>query len=248
MILHALELWLMIALCFLLGCLIGSLVYRTIGLTGLASTQSGTIHTVDRVLRVIEWRILPWRSRAPVRLPRVASIPPPDFRPIPFEESSSAEGEGRPRLPAGGGENPAPIAHAELVGARPLPLAGPRHGVADDLAAIKGLGKRHAAKLASVGIFHFSQIASWTPQEIAWISAFLGIGDTIVAKDWVGQAIRVAGSDNPAEAALPVRKAPKQRSRRGRAKKQAAEIDPAGELGPVIESASDESVDEGRNL
>jgi len=143
-------------------------------------------------------------------------------------------------------------------------LSAPRQGSADDLAAIRGLGKRHAARLQAIGIYHFSQIAAWTPQEAAWIGAYLDIGDAVRDRDWVGQATRVAGSDDPlAAAAAPPKKPPKPRAKRGRAKKKSGEAGsgdngsaPAGEGGsgaagegapsePSVELAEDETLPEG---
>ncbi|MCX5493563.1 hypothetical protein OSH11_02475 [Kaistia dalseonensis] len=255
MILHAAELWAVLALCFLFGCLVGSLLNRAVALTGAAASQTRIIHGIDLVIRVLEWRILPWRNREPVPLPQVVPVPPPNFSHLPEELVVTLPPPEERLLPAellepvAMASEPTPLAtdpaklaealaRADGAGHRPLPLAGPRGGVADDLAAIKGLGKRHAARLASVGIFHFSQIAAWTPQEIAWVAAFLDVGDTIVSKDWVGQSTRVASADDPAEAVKPKRKLPRPRSKRGKAKKQSETIG---------ESASADRSDEAGN-
>jgi len=234
---HAVELWVAIAACFLLGSLVGSLLHRTIAITGAARWQAHLVHGVDRAIRVVEWRVMPWRTRGPVPLPRVASIPPPDFShaaPVPaapevWEDAGLSVGA--PSLEPAVARSVFDderlrdaVDRADAAGTRPVVLAGPRNGSPDELTAIRGLGKRHAARLAAIGIYHFSQIAAWTPQEIAWIGAFLDIGDAVRERDWVGQATRVAGSDDP-EAAIrtPPRKPPKQRAKRGKGKKQAGE-------------------------
>ncbi|MBN9018823.1 MAG: hypothetical protein J0H11_15520 [Rhizobiales bacterium] len=260
MIQHAVELWVAIAACFLLGSLVGSLLHRTIALTGAARWQAHLVHGVDRAIRVMEWRVMPWRTGGPVPLPRVASIPPPDFshaEPVPVVPPQIWEDTG---LPVGAPSLEPVVARSvfdderlreavdrgDAAGTRPVVLAGPRHGSPDELTAIRGLGKRHAARLAAIGIYHFSQIAAWTPQEVAWIGAFLDIGDAVRERDWVGQATRVAGSDDP-EAAIrtPPKKPPKQRAKRGKAKKT-----PAGQGAEPLEpqpaeTPADEPVEPG---
>lgn len=63
--------------------------------------------------------------------------------------------------------------------AEPLPafLDAPR-GSADDLKLMKGVGDRFAAKLNEIGVFHYRQIASWSPAETdiadAKLDAFRG--------------------------------------------------------------------------
>ena len=54
----------------------------------------------------------------------------------------------------------------------PLPafLDAPR-GTADNLTLMKGVGDRFAAKLNEIGVFHYRQIAGWSPADV-------GIADT----------------------------------------------------------------------
>jgi predicted flap endonuclease-1-like 5' DNA nuclease len=49
----------------------------------------------------------------------------------------------------------------------PLPpfLDAPR-GTPDQLTLMKGVGDRFAAKLNDIGVFHFRQIAGWSPEEV----------------------------------------------------------------------------------
>ncbi|MBN9000081.1 MAG: hypothetical protein J0H54_12050 [Rhizobiales bacterium] len=203
MILHAAELWVTLAACFLVGCLAGSLLYRAIGLTGAARLQGRMAHGIDRAVRIVEWRLFPSRFGGPVPLPRVVPVRAPEVR------------------------------AAEAAGTRPVVLAAPRHGKPDDLALIRGLGKRQAARLAAIGVYHFSQVAAWTPQEAAWVGAYLGIGDGVREKDWIGQATRVAGSDDPEAAIRQPKRSDKPRARRGRSKRPKAAEDEAGSVDAV---------------
>ncbi|WEK49335.1 MAG: hypothetical protein P0Y66_16560 [Candidatus Kaistia colombiensis] len=228
MILHVAEVWLTLAVCFVLGALAGSIVQRAIALTALGRPQAKLIRAIDRIIRWLEWRLLPWRGAVPTVLPQTVPVPPPDFghvlidldEPAPYRTEAPrldvadtdplAEPPGihapaptrseTTRTEAGASPKQAEaMARADAAGFRPIPLHAPRNGQADPLHLIQGVTKRHAAKLGQVGIFHFSQIASWTPQELAWTAAYLGAGEGPVAKDWVGQAIHFASADEPIE-------------------------------------------------
>ena len=54
-------------------------------------------------------------------------------------------------------------------GARPLGLAGPRGGRADDLKLIRGVGRQNEQRLHALGVWHFDQIASWKAKDIAFV-------------------------------------------------------------------------------
>lgn len=244
MILHVAEIWAALAVCFILGALVGSIVHRVIALTRAGRAQASLIRAIDRLIRALERVLLPWRGTVPAMLPRTVPVPPPDFSHVVDEPALHAAVEtyvprhmaGDPILdvelpgyqpppavraskPASGRMNEA-VARGDLAGVRPLPLQGARQGGADPLHLINGVTKRHAGRLAQVGIYHFSQIAAWTPQEVAWTSAYLGIGDAIIEKDWVGQAMQFASADEPVRLPDPTPKAagaakPKSSRKRG---------------------------------
>jgi predicted flap endonuclease-1-like 5' DNA nuclease len=219
MILHAAEIWAAIAACFVLGALVGSLLHRTLALTGARRAQTAVIQSIDRTIRAFERVLMPWRGTVPDILPQTVPVPPPDFRHVvdvpevhppaePDRHWDSLTAAAAPESAADAASAPpAHPAYAALlhpgdamepvVGFQPLPLPAPRGGVADPLHLIHGLTKRHGGRLAKIGIFHFSQIASWTPQEVLWVADYLGAGDSVASKDWVGQAMHFASSDEP---------------------------------------------------
>ena len=53
------------------------------------------------------------------------------------------------------------------ISPEPVPafLDGPR-GTPDNLTLLKGVGDRFAAKLNEIGVYHYRQIASWSPDEV----------------------------------------------------------------------------------
>jgi predicted flap endonuclease-1-like 5' DNA nuclease len=75
---------------------------------------------------------------------------------------------------------------------RPAGLSAPRSGVPDNLQRIRGIGRRNEELLHSLGIFHFGQIAAWTPAEARWVGAHLAFPERIERDDWIGQAIVLA--------------------------------------------------------
>jgi len=61
-------------------------------------------------------------------------------------------------------------------------------GEADDLKKISGVGPVLEAKLNDLGIYHFSQIAAFTAEEIASVDESLNFKGRIEREDWLGQA------------------------------------------------------------
>lgn len=89
---------------------------------------------------------------------------------------------------AGLPENASNEEKANAVGTRPAGLAKPRNGKKDSLQRIKGIGKVNEGKLNQLGIYHFSQIGTWTLPEVRWVGTFLSFAGRIEREDWVGQA------------------------------------------------------------
>ena len=64
-------------------------------------------------------------------------------------------------------------------------------GTADDLTVVKGIGPKLSETLNEFGVFHFKQIASWTPENISWLDEELGFKGRIQRDGWVDQAIEL---------------------------------------------------------
>jgi NADH-quinone oxidoreductase subunit E len=77
---------------------------------------------------------------------------------------------------------------AKVATARPMALDAPKHGKADDLKLISGVGPKLEVVLNDLGIYHFDQIASWTKSEIGWVDDYLKFSGRIERDDWVAQA------------------------------------------------------------
>lgn len=75
---------------------------------------------------------------------------------------------------------------------RPKGLAEPRGGKPDRLQRIAGIGPKYEKLLHHQGVFHFDQIAQWTPEQVAWIDDHLKFRGRIVREQWVRQASLLA--------------------------------------------------------
>jgi NADH-quinone oxidoreductase subunit E len=81
----------------------------------------------------------------------------------------------------------------EVVPRHPLGLARPRGDGPDDLKLIKGVGPVLEQALHRAGVFHFDQIAAWTPEDVAWFEANLEeFKGRVVREGWVEQARQLA--------------------------------------------------------
>lgn len=90
-----------------------------------------------------------------------------------------AEAEVAEEASAGGGTT--------IVARQPRALAGPE-GDADDLKRINGVGPKLSSVLNGLGIFHFHQIADWTPEEVLWMDTELtGFKGRASRDTWVEQ-------------------------------------------------------------
>ena len=76
---------------------------------------------------------------------------------------------------------------------RPQGLDSARGGQADDLKRISGVGPKIEGILNDLGIYHFDQIAAWTPEQVAWVDGYLSFKGRIGREKWIEQAKQLAG-------------------------------------------------------
>ena len=82
---------------------------------------------------------------------------------------------------------PAKAATAK-VDDRPTGLDAPKGGKSDDLKRISGVGPKLESVLNDLGIYHFEQIAAWTPKQVAWVDDYLRFKGRIKRDRWIAQA------------------------------------------------------------
>ncbi|GGH57104.1 NADH-quinone oxidoreductase subunit NuoE [Frigidibacter albus] len=78
---------------------------------------------------------------------------------------------------------------ADLPAGKPPGLPEARGGVPDHLRLIEGIGPKVERVLHGLGVFHFDQIAAWTPEDVAWVDANLPHFPGRASRErWVSQA------------------------------------------------------------
>jgi NADH-quinone oxidoreductase subunit E len=83
-------------------------------------------------------------------------------------------------------------------GDRPELLAAARGGKADDLKLIWGIGPKLEQALNKLGIYHFSQIASWSMTQLKWVDDRLeDFRGRAVRDKWIEQATKLATGWRP---------------------------------------------------
>jgi len=90
-----------------------------------------------------------------------------------------------------------PIVEAEpvveaAVEAAPAVAAEAVKDALDDLTQLVGVGPKLAASLAELGVTKFSQIAAWTPDELASYDQLLSLKGRAERDAWIAQAKRLA--------------------------------------------------------
>lgn len=102
-------------------------------------------------------------------------------------------------LETGAAEAPAAVdlpADADAGDGPPEGLPGP-DGEPDDLKRISGIGPGIEKTLHELGVFHFRQIAAFTPANVAWVNRRLRFKGRIEREDWIGQARTLASGGEP---------------------------------------------------
>jgi len=120
----------------------------------------------------------------------------PAPKPVKAKAPAKPKAEDKPKAKAAPKKEPEPKAEAkpaddggekELDGERPVALDGPK-GEADDLKKIGGVGPKLEGTLNELGIYHFWQIAEFTPDNVSWVDGYLSFKGRIDRDDWIGQA------------------------------------------------------------
>lgn len=89
-------------------------------------------------------------------------------------------------------EAPAPVRPAARRGAKPPVLSSARNGAPDDFTLIESISQLQQTTLNALGIYHYDQIAAWTPEHVAWIDNYLRLQGRIDQEEWLEQAGELA--------------------------------------------------------
>ena len=133
--------------------------------------------------------------------------PSEPLKPSAEARKSTAEPITEPAVKAKSQTVKAPVAKNEAPKtanklARPKGIAAPRGGSPDKLQRISGVGPKIELTLHRLGIFHFDQIAGWTPEQGQWIDDHLKFKGRIVRDQWIKQAKLLANGKEEEFASL----------------------------------------------
>jgi len=99
--------------------------------------------------------------------------------------------------------SPATSSQSQHPGTRPQGIAAPERGHADDLKLIKGIGPKNEKISNALGIYHFRQIANWTPEEAIWVGHHIAFPGRIEREHWIPQAkLLASGGDTDHSAGI----------------------------------------------
>ncbi len=79
-----------------------------------------------------------------------------------------------------------------IKGVRPVAYPRPINGEADDLKKIVGIGIHIENALYEIGVFHYSQIANWTKENVKWIDEYLSYEGRVEREEWIEQAKKLS--------------------------------------------------------
>ncbi|QYZ71026.1 NADH-quinone oxidoreductase subunit E [Neotabrizicola shimadae] len=130
--------------------------------------------------------LTPWLKKSAA--PKASAAPAPAAEPTPAAAAPAKLAE-VPATEAPAKAPAKPAAPANMVGTKPKALGRARRFQPDDLKVIEGIGPKMEEALNGMGYFHYDQIASWTPEEVAWIDENLPSFKGRASRDrWVAQA------------------------------------------------------------
>lgn len=81
-----------------------------------------------------------------------------------------------------------PVARVHFLPEEPVRLTAPEDPGPDALTAITGIGPLIEGALNRLGIFHYAQLASWTPAQAMWVSDAIGFPGRVEQEGWGQQA------------------------------------------------------------
>ena len=129
---------------------------------------------------------------AEAKAPETASATAPASHPAPAAEAPATS-------------EPALIDRVEgeekYEGVRPLGYVAPFGGVPDDLRRIKGIGPQNEARLHALGVWRYSQIASWNRANVQWVGGYLSFRGRVDRERWVEQAAKLAAEPDAGKGA-----------------------------------------------
>ncbi len=184
------QIWWLLLLAFLLGSLIGYVVWRACGVPRLSSEGATGRRGLQDRIEALEKDNL--RLEAAARAAIAASVAKP-VNGAATTEPATPSVQSAPQAPA---PKPAPVVARPRIGF----LDQPQGGKADNLKLIRGIGPRLEKVLNAMGVYHFDQIAGWTDEDLAVVDSRLGDFAGRPSRDkWIEQSLKLRERARSAE-------------------------------------------------
>lgn len=159
----------------------------------VAHLQAAAMHAPVAPMPILETApdLDRWKWRARYLESRVRHLE--QRQPIVVEAPRAVMGDAADDAP------PPPTPPPSRRGVKPPVLGSARNGAPDDFTLIDGVSLQQQSTLYSLGVFHFDQIAAWTPDHVAWVDNYLRLRGRIADQEWLEQADELA-REGPAAA------------------------------------------------
>jgi predicted flap endonuclease-1-like 5' DNA nuclease len=109
------------------------------------------------------------------------------------------EGRSTPAVAEPAPAAPAPVAAEAsappppaIAPQKPATLSAARNGAPDDFTLIENVSPMQQTMLNAIGIYHFDQIAAWSPANVAWVDRYFRLRGRATEEEWVEQAAELA--------------------------------------------------------
>lgn len=188
------QLAVLVAIAFVVGCLLGRFVRRRSA--AISDHERTIIAAAHATLPAEEMPEAPRETEAPAETEELRASPQPSKpEKLPLKVVPEAEVVGNW---SSQDENSGEETQLVLDPGRPELLEAARLGKPDDLTAIKGVGKAVQQLLNGIGVFHYDQIAGWNDEESHWIERNIGFPRRVEREDWIAQATKLANAASKA--------------------------------------------------
>lgn len=190
------QLAVLVAIAFVIGCLLGRFVRRRgASMPDRERTIIAAAHAtlpVDQKPEAVKQTKISEKVAEPKASPQPSEPEKPQMKAVPDAE---VVGNWLSQT-----EKPDVNTEPDQDPGRPELLDAARLGEPDDLTVIKGVGGAVEGLLNGIGVFHYDQIASWNDDESRWIERSIGFPRRVEREDWIAQAAKLANAANKASA------------------------------------------------
>lgn len=175
MVVFILQTLLLMAIAYILGCMLGCLLHQWFGAADEPSVAPAAGMAAAAAAPVVPASVAAPEPVAPPAPEPVALVDAPKSEPKPAVAKKPAAKKPATKAPAK--PKAAPVAKV---------VAAPAQK--DDLKRIRGIGRQNEARLNAIGVATFAQIAAWSKKEQEDIGERLAFPGRIEREEWVKQA------------------------------------------------------------